>query len=92
MAEKNSSPKMLEEISKDFDLPPRLKRTVKAFALTKREREVVTASLTDLPRKAIADSLEISESTLDFHFKNIFKKIGVHSRVGMLGRFTCKSS
>jgi DNA-binding CsgD family transcriptional regulator len=65
-------------------IPPRLKKAAKKFRLTPRETEIIAAALGDSPRKTIADELGISIKTVDFHFKNIFKKISTRTRAGVV--------
>jgi DNA-binding NarL/FixJ family response regulator len=47
--------------------------------LTKRETEVLAQLCEGLSYKMIADELCISEKTVHFHIKNIYKKLQVHS-------------
>jgi RNA polymerase sigma factor (sigma-70 family) len=47
--------------------------------LSPREREVFNLLLEGLSQKDIAQKLNISHSTLDFHRTNLYKKLGVHS-------------
>jgi LuxR family maltose regulon positive regulatory protein len=48
--------------------------------LSEREMEVLRLLITHLSRKEIADQLCVSLNTVRFHFKNIYSKLGVHSR------------
>ena len=52
--------------------------------LTPREREVLGALADGLSDKQIAERLSVSAGTVSNHFMNIFKKLGVHSRVQAL--------
>ncbi len=49
--------------------------------LTDREREVLALVAQGLPNKLIARHLEISEKTVKTHLTNIYRQIGVVSRV-----------
>lgn len=49
-------------------------------SLTPREREVLRKLVEGNSYKAIADSLFISVETVRFHFRNIYKKLHVHSQ------------
>ncbi len=49
-----------------------------------RETEVVAVAMHDSTRKIIADRLGISINTVDFHLKNIFQKVGAHTRGGLI--------
>ena len=48
--------------------------------LSEREIEVLRLLITHLSRKEIADQLCVSPNTVRFHLKNIYTKLGVHSR------------
>ncbi len=52
--------------------------------LTPREREILGALADGLSDKQIAERLSIGVSTVGNHFMNIFKKLGVHSRLQAL--------
>lgn len=48
--------------------------------LTQREIDVLTNLCKGQSYKRIADTLKISEGTIHFHMKNIYKKLQVHSK------------
>jgi DNA-binding CsgD family transcriptional regulator len=48
--------------------------------LSKREKEVAELLLQGMSNKQIALALRISESTVEFHLKNVYGKLNVHSR------------
>jgi DNA-binding NarL/FixJ family response regulator len=50
------------------------------ITLTKREKEVLGGLVEGNSYKAIADKLNISVDTVRFHFRNIYKKLHVHSQ------------
>ncbi len=50
------------------------------YALTRREKEILSGLVEGNNFKAIADSLFISVETVRFHFRNIYKKLHVHSQ------------
>ncbi len=52
--------------------------------LTNRERDVVRLLLEGQSNKAIARALHITESTVEFHLKNIYDKAGVGSRTELV--------
>jgi DNA-binding NarL/FixJ family response regulator len=52
--------------------------------LTPREREILQALTDGLSDKEVAERLNISVGTVGNHFVNIFKKLGVHSRLQAL--------
>lgn len=53
-------------------------------ALTEREVEIVKLIAKEYSNKQIADMLFISERTVESHRKNIFRKAGAHSVVGVM--------
>ncbi len=54
--------------------------------LTKREKEILSKLVEGSNFKAIADSLFISVETVRFHFRNIYKKLHVHSQSEAVAR------
>lgn len=54
--------------------------------LSPREREIVMAVLSGKRVSAVARTLDISPHTVRNHLKSIFRKLGVHSQVELLGR------
>jgi DNA-binding NarL/FixJ family response regulator len=50
------------------------------YDLTPREKEILSGLVEGHNFKAIADSLFISIETVRFHFRNIYKKLHVHSQ------------
>jgi len=58
-----------------------------AYALTQRERDVVTAVCAGLHTRAITERLFISRYTVQDHLKSVFEKIGIHSRRELLVTF-----
>ncbi|MFO7444891.1 MAG: response regulator transcription factor [Ignavibacteriaceae bacterium] len=51
-----------------------------SYMLTSREKEVLGYLVEGYSAKAIADSSSISIETVRFHFRNIYKKLHVHSQ------------
>jgi DNA-binding NarL/FixJ family response regulator len=51
-----------------------------AYALTPREKEILTGLVEGHNFKSIADSLFISIETVRYHFRNIYRKLHVHSQ------------
>ncbi|MBZ0157144.1 MAG: LuxR C-terminal-related transcriptional regulator [Alphaproteobacteria bacterium] len=56
------------------------------FNLTSRETEILELASKGLTTRAIARNLSISEITVRNHFKNIYSKLGVHSRLEAVNR------
>ncbi|MBI4498909.1 MAG: response regulator transcription factor [Chloroflexi bacterium] len=52
-----------------------------AETLTRREREVVLLVVEGRRNREIAETLGISQKTVESHIKNILLKLGVHNRV-----------
>lgn len=50
------------------------------YALTEREREILKYLNDGMSRKEISDVLNVSQNTVKSHLKNIYSKLGVHSR------------
>jgi len=59
----------------------------RAYALTRREREVVAALVAGLDTRAVTDRLVISRHTVQDHLKSVFQKVGVRSRRELLATF-----
>jgi DNA-binding CsgD family transcriptional regulator len=53
-------------------------------ALSPRENEVVQWIMQGVGNKRIASGLGISESTVEFHIRNIFSKLAVNTRVELI--------
>jgi DNA-binding NarL/FixJ family response regulator len=54
------------------------------YGVTAREREILRLLIEDHTQKEIAERLFISPHTVDTHLRNIYRKLGVHSRVGAI--------
>ena len=52
--------------------------------LTPRERQIVALVAQGLRNREIATQLGISHNTLKNHLQNIFEKLGVHDRLGLV--------
>jgi DNA-binding NarL/FixJ family response regulator len=57
------------------------------YSLTKREHEILELLMDGLTYKDIADKCSISVQTLNSHIKNIYHKLGVHSRAEASAKF-----
>lgn len=74
--------KVLEYLQKKpkVDLPAE-------YNLTKRELEILQFLIVGLTYKEIASTCFISVQTLNSHIKNIYQKLGVHSRAEIAAKF-----
>lgn len=61
-----------------------LQRPEEGRLLTDREREILTLIAREYSNKQIAEELFISERTVETHRKNIFRKTGTNSLVGLI--------
>jgi DNA-binding CsgD family transcriptional regulator len=52
--------------------------------LSPRQIVIIDFIADDLPDKAIAQRMNISQSTLDFHKRNLFELAGVQTKVGLI--------
>ncbi len=50
------------------------------YALTVREREILHLLNSGMSRKELTESLGVSQNTVKTHLKNIYSKLGVHTR------------
>ncbi len=60
--------------------------TMDAHGLSPREEEVVGLVMRGLSNRRISQALFISENTVQRHLSNIFEKVGVRGRKGLLKR------
>jgi DNA-binding NarL/FixJ family response regulator len=61
--------------------PGSLPKPRKAFGLTAREIDIVSAVAAAYPNKEIAQRFSISQKTVKHHLSNIFDKVGVSNRL-----------
>ncbi|MDO4746257.1 MAG: LuxR C-terminal-related transcriptional regulator [Bacillota bacterium] len=66
------------------DIEERISEVCAQFKLTPREKELVEQIYAGKSNREIADMLFLSESTIKTHIYNIFKKMDVKSRVGVI--------
>ena len=50
------------------------------YTLTKREREILQALNAGMSRRELAEHLGVSQNTVKTHLKNVYTKLGVHTR------------
>lgn len=61
------------------------------YSLTQREREIAELICQGLRNERIADHLSITSGTVKTHIRNIYRKIHVKNKIGMLLRFVAAS-
>jgi DNA-binding NarL/FixJ family response regulator len=75
-----------KKVMEYFQKKPAIKST-EEFNLTRRETEILNHLMDGLSYKEIADTCFISVQTLNSHIKNIYQKLGVHSRAEASAKF-----
>ncbi len=73
-----------DEVLKALDRTLQLQKENESTHLTPREIEVITLMEKEMANKEIADTLFISERTVETHRKNIFRKTKTNSVVGLI--------
>jgi DNA-binding CsgD family transcriptional regulator len=63
-------------------------KTENNLDLTPREQEIFTMLLTGKAPKEIAYTLKISYYTVNFHQKNLYRKLGIQSRAELFARYS----
>jgi DNA-binding NarL/FixJ family response regulator len=58
----------------------KLVRTTPFSELSQREREVLRLVVSGKSNRQIADELHVAEVTVRFHLRNIYDKVGIHTR------------
>jgi len=72
--------KKVVETFKQFNLPKG------EYGLTEREKEILSHLVSGLSKKQIADKLFISFHTVNTHIKNIYEKLQVNTRGGVVSK------
>jgi len=52
--------------------------------LTRRETEIAQLVSQGLPNRAVADQLGVGEGTVKIHLHNIYRKLGISKRTGLM--------
>jgi DNA-binding CsgD family transcriptional regulator len=60
---------------------------IEKLGLSPREKEIFILLLGDSQRKHIADTLKIGAGTVNFHVNNLYKKLGIQSRVELFAKY-----
>ncbi len=58
----------------------------KEYGLSKREEEILDLLVKGLAKPQIAEKIFLSPHTIDFHVRNIYRKLQVHSRQGAVAK------
>ena len=56
------------------------------WPLTRAEHQVVVRLLGGLSNRQIAASLEVGDNTIEWHLRNVYDKLGVRGRTGLMAR------
>ena len=65
-------------------------QTVAALVtLTPREKQIIRLVARGMSNKSVAQLLAISEATVHFHLKNIYRKLGVRNRTSATVFIVC---
>lgn len=73
-----------DEVLRALDRTLQLQKENESTHLTPREIEIITLMEKEMANKGIADTLFISERTVETHRKNIFRKTKTNSVVGLI--------
>lgn len=76
----------LETGSWNAESSTKVDQKYKLYQLTNREKEIVTLIVKGTQYKIIAKTLFISEKTVSKHIQNIFEKVGVSNKVGLINK------
>ncbi len=57
------------------------------LGLSPREKEIFILLLGDSQRKHIADTLKIGNGTVNFHINNLYRKLGIQSRIELFAKY-----
>jgi LuxR family transcriptional regulator, maltose regulon positive regulatory protein len=63
-----------------------------ARELTRREREILDLVAAGCPNKVVARRIGLSEGTVKFHLRNIYRKLNAHNRAQAISRRTALGS
>lgn len=73
-----------EDTNRQTDTMDRIEEVCRQFKLTPREKELIELIYSGKSNREIADTLFLSESTVKTHIYNIFRKMDVKNRVGVI--------
>jgi two-component system nitrate/nitrite response regulator NarL len=72
------------EVMDELELFQKIKKENESIHLTSREIEIIKCIANNMSNKQIADTLFISERTVETHRKNIFRKTDIHTAIGLI--------
>ena len=58
-------------------------------SLTRREKQIIRLVACGMSNKSVAQLLAISDATVHFHLKNIYRKLGVRNRTSATVFIVC---
>ncbi|MCX7983924.1 MAG: response regulator transcription factor [Bacteroidetes bacterium] len=73
-------------VPKVLSILPLTQPSLATYALSEREREIIQHVVNGNSTQQIAEQLFISEHTVRTHIKNIFKKLGTHTREQLVAK------
>lgn len=73
-----------DDMGRQSDTSERIEEICSQFKLTPREKELIELIYSGKSNREIADMLFLSESTVKTHIYNIFRKMNVKNRVGVI--------
>ena len=79
----------------DASLEQSFRIVARSYGLTPREQEIMAELFRGKSRQAIATELFISEGTVKVHARNLYQKLGIHSKqelVGIVGEVSAKAN
>lgn len=84
----NLTPRILSIIRGETEMPEEMDMDIhKKFSLTERENKILELLLKGKCNKEIADITHVSVETVKSHLKNIYRKLGVNSRLEAVALF-----
>ena len=73
-----------DQVLDELERISQVKKRIEEVHLTQREIEIIRLIEKEMSNKEIADTLSISERTVETHRKNIFRKTKLNTVVGLI--------